>query len=1463
MGNAALPSMEAGKQKAEPARMPAMKPRSLGAMPGMPNFLSAAGNMAIQRAAAGPLAGNPASAAILGGANMSGGGCSCGGGGGTCEECNKKPLQRKGEADAPEISQGFHSAMGRSGGGAPLGPHTRAVMEDRFGQPFEDVRIHSDGAAAEAARHIRAHAFTTGRDIYFGQGRYEPHSSAGQKLLAHELTHVLQQRRGAVQPGLKSLNATAHDDVFEREAEHVEARFEQHEHGIGAQGEGPQPAHSGLNRAASVQRKCACGGGCSSCSGGHSIRTLEEQSKAAVQRKAEDGPASSGSRKTDPERTARGKAIQRKCDCGGTCSQCSGNAHGPHTAEPEKKPLQRKAEETSSARLPQSKEAIAQAEEKKIQRKCDCAGTGPQRPRAEEEPKIPMVQRKMDTKPDRARELAIAGRAGRGPGEKKREARRSDKNTGAHAKGASETRGTRGSRPGRNLIPAIQRSAAKAASSARDQHFEREAHAAANDVAHGRRVAAEKLSPAEPRSIQALDWEWCNIITDPDCTLSSTASVVGGEASEIASEVWDEANELADAVGGFLSYVNNLLTITIPPMNLLGAYALEVNLPELGLDLPFLAGAVPIAPGIQIYGEVGLHVGLTPKIGLQVGPFSTHEITIAIHPLTLGGEVSGGFDLTIAGLLGGEARAGIFGEVGVIMEWPEPPLVIKAPLVNIQAGLEGTLQASLGDQMSVDFHADAGITGFDFDLNQNHNLAGALDVGLGGYGKLSVLGINLCTLKWPLYQAHKDAVISLGLDFGLSAGATGLPEISANSASGSLDQKGWDDLGIEFERDMQKDDCPLCDFLYAQGLMPSQRGGSWKGHPKPVWPDGPLSVYPRDPHIKSGALCRGACGPDCDTCRHEKEHRVCEETGDGCHMWWVYPNYETCGSHGGCRNHDACYDWCVDEYNEKGKMGIILGPCHRLCDLECICNYNTPQCVGWIGGGKPHDGEMVFSEAPRKEPGCRGPCPTLTKTAGGAPQQRLCLPDITLIERQSVLNWHWSDATKDYPILSIPLEIPYIPPPTLEVYVRAAARAGVRAGVGPVTLENLCLIYDPNSHAYSGTGSMHLKGDLGGDVTLTGTVGAVAGWGCLNDSISLEVIRGEADLAATAAAHIPLNLSATAKVSCRNGKLTLDLESWFKAHLDLYLKLEASLRVLLFRRWEIFSDTWELASRRWGRSWDIPLGMTSGEIGGAACGGGTAAGVLGLPAQAGPPPALTGAGAAAAAPGAAAPGTSAMSHPEFGHVPRLSIKDLVTDMFHMATDHEVINDENHGSLPDDPAKEAGEANPCSIAPDKEPECLEEARKETNPSIRAWKFAICYQDEYAGGAATTASDTEGASVTHSGGYAPPFINRVAEARELGRQYGLRPGYLTSHAEPQLIYEIRGSGAPIDMGVGNYYICHNCRFFLCHVQWNESPRKNWRITYARNATDTPQTENMPAPTVQPPLELPDFVRGGGCR
>lgn len=93
--------------------------------------------------------------------------------------------------------------------GTPLIPSVRAQMESRFGQDFGDVRVHTGDQAARATRAIDAKAFTAGRDIVFAEDQYAPHRTEGRALLAHELTHVVQQTEATANAGVASLGETS------------------------------------------------------------------------------------------------------------------------------------------------------------------------------------------------------------------------------------------------------------------------------------------------------------------------------------------------------------------------------------------------------------------------------------------------------------------------------------------------------------------------------------------------------------------------------------------------------------------------------------------------------------------------------------------------------------------------------------------------------------------------------------------------------------------------------------------------------------------------------------------------------------------------------------------------------------------------------------------------------------------------------------------------------------------------------------------------------------------------------------------------------------------------------------------------------------------------------------------------------------------------------------------------------
>lgn len=101
--------------------------------------------------------------------------------------------------------------------GEPLPAPVRTLMEGRYGHDFSQVRVHAGDDAASAARSLHAQAYTVGRDVVFGAGRYAPSSAAGQSLLAHELAHVVQQSRGG-DGGGDGMGAEARADDA---AEHV------------------------------------------------------------------------------------------------------------------------------------------------------------------------------------------------------------------------------------------------------------------------------------------------------------------------------------------------------------------------------------------------------------------------------------------------------------------------------------------------------------------------------------------------------------------------------------------------------------------------------------------------------------------------------------------------------------------------------------------------------------------------------------------------------------------------------------------------------------------------------------------------------------------------------------------------------------------------------------------------------------------------------------------------------------------------------------------------------------------------------------------------------------------------------------------------------------------------------------------------------------------------------------------
>jgi hypothetical protein len=156
--------------------------------------------------------------------------CACGnqaGGGGDCAECQKKNHELQRKVAEPETTSAHHDAIPPivnevlDSSGQPLDAATRSFMEPRFGHDFSGVRVHTDAHAAESAQAVNAQAYTAGKDVVFAPGQYQPGTEAGHAVLAHELSHVVQQD-GVSGHAAKTMSHPS--DSSEREADNIAGR---------------------------------------------------------------------------------------------------------------------------------------------------------------------------------------------------------------------------------------------------------------------------------------------------------------------------------------------------------------------------------------------------------------------------------------------------------------------------------------------------------------------------------------------------------------------------------------------------------------------------------------------------------------------------------------------------------------------------------------------------------------------------------------------------------------------------------------------------------------------------------------------------------------------------------------------------------------------------------------------------------------------------------------------------------------------------------------------------------------------------------------------------------------------------------------------------------------------------------------------------------------------------------------
>jgi hypothetical protein len=138
-------------------------------------------------------------------------------------------MQDGGESSEANVEREIDGARGSGRG---LDHTVRGQMESSFGVDFGNVRVHTDERADNLNHALSARAFATGQDIFFRQGEYNPGTSSGRELLAHELTHVVQQNGGAVKT---KLSVSDPGDAHEIEADQIAKMVMQQEQ------YGPQP----------------------------------------------------------------------------------------------------------------------------------------------------------------------------------------------------------------------------------------------------------------------------------------------------------------------------------------------------------------------------------------------------------------------------------------------------------------------------------------------------------------------------------------------------------------------------------------------------------------------------------------------------------------------------------------------------------------------------------------------------------------------------------------------------------------------------------------------------------------------------------------------------------------------------------------------------------------------------------------------------------------------------------------------------------------------------------------------------------------------------------------------------------------------------------------------------------------------------------------------------------------------
>ncbi|MGH3823175.1 MAG: eCIS core domain-containing protein [Pseudonocardiaceae bacterium] len=451
---------------------------------------------------------------------------------------------------------------------------------------------------------------------------------------------------------------------------------------------------------------------------------------------------------------------------------------------------------------------------------------------------------------------------------------------------------------------------------------------------------------------------------------AGAVEAAGDAIDWLATEAGEALSAIADVLGGLISITDEGLVLTVPTICLEDPFLFSFPLPSISQEVMAPIGGLPLGP-VVLFGEIGLVGRFEPAAELQLGPFCLRGVRVVVNPLTASYSISGSLTAAAAASLGAEVRGGLRGDLSLygVVIIDGVPVPISVPIIGLEGGLAGLFRAIAAGQLTIGSGLSFGLGGISLTQGGQLDLGFGADMFLGAYGQLDIRGHNVCRIYWQPFEWHGDIGGSFGCGISLSMVPGGGPLISPTISSPVLTGLPFDQLPLALSREGFADVCPIkdaiCEVLFMLNLLPSQNGGNWSWSGGPYGPGprlpGPLACYRKNPGIRSRSECRGACGPNCDTCTSSPTYTFTDPlTGDV----WEYLNFQDCNSNAGCREHDAAFDWAADKYDETGRWAIIM-PWHMAANIECGCNNLAGNCIAWVAGLPPYDSKMYFADSAR------------------------------------------------------------------------------------------------------------------------------------------------------------------------------------------------------------------------------------------------------------------------------------------------------------------------------------------------------------------------------------------------------------------------------------------------------------------------------------------------------------------